>query len=30
MRKPETIEKEEYVKFFKSISNDWDEHLHVK
>jgi molecular chaperone HtpG len=30
MRKPETVEKEEYVKFFKSISNDWDEHLHVK
>ena len=30
LRKPEDVTREEYVSFYKSFSNDWDEHLHHK
>jgi molecular chaperone HtpG len=30
MRKPETITKDEYAAFYKTLTNDWEEHLGVK
>jgi molecular chaperone HtpG len=30
MRKADTVTKEEYVTFYKSLTNDWEEHLAVK
>jgi molecular chaperone HtpG len=30
MRKPEDVEDGEYASFYKSLSNDWEEHLAVK
>jgi molecular chaperone HtpG len=30
MRKPEDIVKDEYVSFYKSLTNDWEEHLACK
>ena len=30
MRKPEDITRDEYVSFYKSLTNDWEEHLQAK
>ena len=30
MRKGEYVTKDEYVAFYKALTNDWEEHLSVK
>ncbi len=30
MRPPDQISKEDYAAFYKSLNNDWEEHLAVK
>ena len=30
MRQPDTVSKEDYISFYKTLTNDWEEHLAVK
>jgi HSP90 family molecular chaperone len=30
LKKPDDVPHQEYGAFYKSITNDWDEHMHVK